>query len=84
MNLSTLDFVIFLGYCFLILGLGLFIASRKTTGDSEGYFLVGKSLPWSSMKMATGVFHGLGEKHGMWPPTTISCMYFCLMKVKPG
>jgi solute:Na+ symporter, SSS family len=46
MNFSTVDFIVFFGYCFIILGLGLFIARRKSTGDSEGYFLAGKSLPW--------------------------------------
>ena len=46
MNLSSLDFIIFFGYCFIILGLGLFVANRKSTGDSEGYFLASKSLPW--------------------------------------
>ncbi|MCH8494279.1 MAG: sodium/sugar symporter [Balneolales bacterium] len=46
MNFSVIDFVVFFGYCFLVLGLGLFIAKRKKTGDSEGYFLASKSLPW--------------------------------------
>src|SRR5690554_2061096 len=46
MNFSTLDFIIFFGYCAIILGLGLFISNRKKTGDSEGYFLASKSLPW--------------------------------------
>lgn len=46
MNFSTLDFIIFFLYCFIILGLGLFVAKRKDTDDSEGYFLASKSLPW--------------------------------------
>jgi solute:Na+ symporter, SSS family len=46
MNFSTVDFIVFFGYCFIVLGLGLFIAKRKATGDSEGYFLASKSLPW--------------------------------------
>lgn len=46
MNFSTLDFFIFFLYCFMVLGLGLFISKRKGTGDSEGYFLASKSLPW--------------------------------------
>ncbi len=46
MQFSTIDFIVFFGYCFLILGLGLYIAKRKGTGDSEGYFLASKSLPW--------------------------------------
>lgn len=46
MNFSTIDFIVFFGYCFIILFLGLFISKRKGTGDSEGYFLASKSLPW--------------------------------------
>lgn len=46
MQFSTIDFIVFFGYCTIILFLGLFIARRKGTGDSEGYFLASKSLPW--------------------------------------
>ncbi len=46
MQFSAIDFIVFIGYCFIILGLGLYIAKRKGTGDSEGYFLASKSLPW--------------------------------------
>lgn len=46
MHFSAIDFIVFFGYCFIILFLGLFIAKRKSTGDSEGYFLASKSLPW--------------------------------------
>jgi len=46
MNFSAIDFIVFFGYCFIVLGLGLFISKRKNTGDSEGYFLASKSLPW--------------------------------------
>jgi SSS family solute:Na+ symporter len=46
MDFSTLDLVVFFGYCALILGIGLAIARRKGTGDAEGYFLASKSLPW--------------------------------------
>jgi solute:Na+ symporter, SSS family len=46
MQFSAIDFIVFFGYCFIILFLGLFIAKRKSTGDSEGYFLASKSLPW--------------------------------------
>ncbi|MEX0772754.1 MAG: sodium/sugar symporter [Balneolales bacterium] len=46
MNFSPLDFIVFFGYIFIILFLGLWIARRKGTGDSEGYFLASKSLPW--------------------------------------
>lgn len=46
MNFSPLDFIVFILYCLIILGLGIYIARRKGTGDSEGYFLASKSLPW--------------------------------------
>jgi len=46
MQFSIIDFIVFFGYCFIILVLGLYIAKRKQTGDSEGYFLASKSLPW--------------------------------------
>ncbi len=46
MNFSYIDFIVFFGYCIIVLGLGLFISKRKSTGDSEGYFLASKSLPW--------------------------------------
>lgn len=46
MQFSAIDFIVFFGYCFIILFLGLFIARKKGTGDSEGYFLASKSLPW--------------------------------------
>ena len=46
MQFSAIDFIVFFGYCFIILFLGLFIANRKATGDAEGYFLASKSLPW--------------------------------------
>lgn len=48
MELSTLDFVVFIGYCCLVVGLGLFV-SRKKKGveqTSSDYFLAGRSLPW--------------------------------------
>ena len=46
MDFSSIDFIVFFGYCVIILGLGLYISKRKATGDSEGYFLASKSLPW--------------------------------------
>lgn len=46
MQFSAIDFIVFFGYCFIILGLGVYIARRKGTGDTEGYFLASKSLPW--------------------------------------
>ena len=48
MTLSTLDFLVFIGYCFLVIGLGLFV-SRKKKGveeTSSDYFLASRSLPW--------------------------------------
>jgi SSS family solute:Na+ symporter len=48
MQLSTIDYVVFVGYCALILGIGLWV-SRDKKGhqkNAEDYFLAGKSLPW--------------------------------------
>lgn len=48
MNFATIDFVIFIGYCCLVIGLGLFV-SRKKKGveqTSSDYFLASRSLPW--------------------------------------
>ena len=45
MNFSTLDYLIFVAYALLILGIGLSV-SRKKNKTSEDYFLAGKSLPW--------------------------------------
>ena len=47
-NFSTLDFVVFGLYAFLIVGVGLWV-SRDKKGhkkNAEDYFLAGKSLPW--------------------------------------
>lgn len=47
-NFETLDYLIFIGYAALILGVGLWV-SRDKKGhekDAEDYFLAGKSLPW--------------------------------------
>ncbi len=48
MNFSTLDFVIFGGYCVMILGVGLYVSRDKKGHEksAEDYFLAGKSLPW--------------------------------------
>ena len=46
MQFSTLDFIVFFGYVFIVLFLGIFIANRKGTDDTDGYFLASKSLPW--------------------------------------
>ncbi len=48
MNFSIIDFIIFIGYCCLVVGLGLFV-SRKKKGveeTSSDYFLASRSLPW--------------------------------------
>ena len=48
MQLSTIDYLVFVGYCALILGIGLWV-SRDKKGhqkNAEDYFLAGKSLPW--------------------------------------
>ena len=48
MYFSTIDLIIFLAYCCLIIGVGLWV-SREKKGhekDSSDYFLASKSLPW--------------------------------------
>jgi SSS family solute:Na+ symporter len=48
MRISTLDLVIFIGYCLFIIALGLFV-SREKKGhkkNAQDYFLASKSLPW--------------------------------------
>ena len=48
MKLSTIDLVVFIGYCVLIIGVGIWV-SREKKGhekDSKDYFLAGKTLPW--------------------------------------
>ena len=47
-NFGTLDYIIFIAYALLILGVGLWV-SRDKKGhqkNAEDYFLAGKSLPW--------------------------------------
>ena len=48
MELSTIDFVVFIGYCCLVVGLGLFVSRRKKGVEetSSDYFLASRSLPW--------------------------------------
>ncbi len=48
MNLSTIDFIIFAIYIFVIVALGLFFSRTKKghTKDSKDYFLASKALPW--------------------------------------
>lgn len=45
-NFSNLDLTIFLGYLFLMMGFGIWIANRNKTENSSDYFLASKSLPW--------------------------------------
>jgi len=47
-NFATIDTVIFIAYCLIIIGIGLWV-SRDKKGhqkNAEDYFLAGKSLPW--------------------------------------
>ena len=48
MNLSPLDFAIFIGYCILIIVIGIWVSREKKghTKDSTDYFLASKALPW--------------------------------------
>ncbi|PIS29548.1 MAG: sodium/glucose cotransporter [Candidatus Marinimicrobia bacterium CG08_land_8_20_14_0_20_45_22] len=48
MNFSIFDWVVFIGYIVVVIGLGLFV-SRERKGhkkDSADYFLASKQLPW--------------------------------------
>ncbi len=48
MNFGTIDIVIFIAYCLLIIAVGLLV-SREKKGhekDSKDYFLASKALPW--------------------------------------
>ncbi|MCE2708507.1 MAG: sodium/sugar symporter [Algoriphagus sp.] len=48
MSLELIDYLVFFGYCFLIVGMGLFV-SREKKGhikNSSDYFLASKALPW--------------------------------------
>ncbi|WP_276498962.1 sodium/sugar symporter [Pontibacter litorisediminis] len=48
MNFSTLDFIVFIGYCLLIIAVGIWVSREKKghTKNSTDYFLASKSLPW--------------------------------------
>ena len=48
MKLSTIDLTIFIGYCLLIVTIGLLVSREKAghTKDSKDYFLASKALPW--------------------------------------
>jgi SSS family solute:Na+ symporter len=48
MDLAGIDIVVFIGYCCLIIGLGLYVSRRKKGQEetSSDYFLAGRALPW--------------------------------------
>lgn len=48
MNFETLDLVIFVAYCLLIILMGLFVSREKKghVKNSQDYFLASKALPW--------------------------------------
>jgi len=48
MLLEPLDLIVFIGYCCLIIGMGLFVSKEKKghVKDSKDYFLASKALPW--------------------------------------
>lgn len=48
MTFSTIDYLVFVVYCLIIVGLGLFVSVRKRShkADSSDYFLAGRALPW--------------------------------------
>lgn len=48
MLLEPLDLAVFIGYCLLIVGMGLFVSQEKKghVKNSSDYFLASKALPW--------------------------------------
>lgn len=48
MTFASIDYVVFIAYCLLVVGLGLWISTRKKASEtnSQDYFLAGKALPW--------------------------------------
>ena len=48
MELASLDLIVFISYCALILCIGLYVSRTKSGQQktAEDYFLAGKSLPW--------------------------------------
>lgn len=48
MDFSTIDIIVFVSYCLLIVGIGLFVSRDKKGHEknAEDYFLASKSLPW--------------------------------------
>ena len=46
MNLSTIDYIIIIGYMLFIVGIGVYSGLKRHTTSSEGFFLAGRSLKW--------------------------------------
>lgn len=46
MNLSTIDYIILIGYLLIIVGIGVFSGLSRKSNSSEGFFLAGRSLKW--------------------------------------
>ncbi len=48
MQFVAIDYIVFFAYCLLIIGLGLWVSTRKKGIDtnSSDYFLAGRALPW--------------------------------------
>jgi SSS family solute:Na+ symporter len=47
MGLASIDLIVFVSYCVLILAIGLYVSRGKgEEKTAEDYFLAGKSLPW--------------------------------------
>ncbi|MBN3581822.1 sodium/sugar symporter [Algoriphagus aestuarii] len=48
MLLEPLDLIVFIGYCLLIVGMGIFVSREKKghVKNSSDYFLASKALPW--------------------------------------
>lgn len=48
MNFALIDYIVFGGYCALIIGVGLWVSREKDghVKDTNDYFLASKSLPW--------------------------------------
>ena len=48
MDLSGFDIIVFISYCCVIIGLGLYVSRRKKDQEetSADYFLAGRALPW--------------------------------------
>lgn len=48
MGFASIDIIVFIGYCLLIVGIGLWVSRDKKGHEknAEDYFLASKSLPW--------------------------------------